>query len=76
LFPMSGAAFMVEWLPVQFRKVALFLPMVHGTEVLREGWFGGVVRTHYDLKYMGACCLVLTLAGMYVQRLAARTVEH
>jgi capsular polysaccharide transport system permease protein len=75
LFPLSGAAFMVDWLPLGMQKVVLFLPMVHGTEMLREGYFGNVVPTHYDVGYMASCCLVLSLAGLYVVRQASRRVE-
>jgi capsular polysaccharide transport system permease protein len=75
LFPISGAAFMVDWLPVSLQKFVLLLPMVHGVEMLREGYFGGVVRTHYDVGYMATCCLVLSLAGLYVVREAGRRVE-
>jgi capsular polysaccharide transport system permease protein len=72
LFPLSGAAFMVEWLPEKAQAAVLMLPMVHGVEILREGYFGSVVRTHYDMPYMLACNLVLTLAGLGLMRVAAR----
>jgi capsular polysaccharide transport system permease protein len=75
LFPMSGAAFMVEWLPKQLQELVLFLPMVHGVELLRHGYFGSTVPTHYDIGYMAECCLLLTLCGMYVVREASRRVE-
>lgn len=75
LFPLSGAAFMVDWMPHSLQKYVLLLPMVHGTEILREGWFGNVVPTHYDLSYMATCCLVLSLAGFYLQREAGRRIE-
>jgi capsular polysaccharide transport system permease protein len=75
LFPMSGAAFMVEWLPKKLQEVVLFLPMVHGVELLRHGYFGNVVRSHYDIGYMAECCLGLTLCGAYVVREASRRVE-
>src|ERR1700722_14333413 len=29
LFPLSGAAFMVDWMPTNLQRVLLFLPMVH-----------------------------------------------
>jgi capsular polysaccharide transport system permease protein len=75
LFPMSGAAFMVEWLPKPLQDVVLYLPMVHGVELLRHGYFGNVVRTHYDIGYMAECCLALTLCGLYAVREAHRRVE-
>lgn len=75
LFPLSGAAFMVEWLPPSAREYALMLPMVHGVEMLREGYFGDIVRTHHDLAYMGTINLVLTLLALALLRDAARHVE-
>jgi ABC-type polysaccharide/polyol phosphate export permease len=74
-FPISGAAFMVDWLPRKFQTVVLLLPTVHGVEMLRHGYFGNVVPSHYDIGYMAACCLVLSLAGLLVVRGAARRVE-
>jgi capsular polysaccharide transport system permease protein len=76
LFPMSGAAFMVEWLPPKLQSVVLLLPMVHGVEALRHGYFGNAVRTHYDLSYMAACCLFQSLLGMYIVHEAGRRVEE
>ena len=75
LFPLSGAAFMVDWLPPAFQKTVLLLPMVHGVEMVREGFFGNTVRTHYDVAYMATCCLVLTLTGLFLTHDAARRVE-
>jgi ABC-type polysaccharide/polyol phosphate export permease len=72
LFPLSGAAFMVDWLPPQFQAIVLWLPMVHGVELLRDGYFGTTVRTHYDLAYMSVACLVLTFFGLYLAREAGR----
>jgi capsular polysaccharide transport system permease protein len=75
LFPLSGAAFMVDWMPEQLQHVVLLLPMVHGTEMIRQGWFGNVVPTHYEVSYLATSCLVLTLAGLYLQSAARRRVE-
>jgi capsular polysaccharide transport system permease protein len=75
LFPISGAAFMVEWLPVDLQKFVMLLPMVHGVEMLRAGYFGNVVPTHYDVGYMASCCLVLSLGGLYLVREAGRRLE-
>jgi capsular polysaccharide transport system permease protein len=72
---LSGAAFMVEWLPPRGQEVVLLLPMVHGVEMVREGFFGNAVRTHYDASYMALCCLVLTLIGLLLVRDAGRRVE-
>ena len=74
LFPLSGAAFMVDWLPKSAQEAVMLLPMVHGVEILRDGFFGGAVKTHYDIPYMAACCLVLTLLGLSQVRVVSRQV--
>lgn len=74
LFPLSGAAFMVDWLPTAAQPVVLLLPMVHGVELLREGYFGNVVRTHYDVSYMAGINLTLTALGLVLVRAAGQRV--
>jgi capsular polysaccharide transport system permease protein len=75
LFPMSGAAFMVDWIPLKLQRAVLLLPMVHGVEMLRQGYFGDAVRGHYDVSYIASCSLVLMLAGLLVVREVGRRVE-
>jgi capsular polysaccharide transport system permease protein len=74
LFPLSGAAFMVSWLPQAMQRLVLWLPMVHGTEIIREGWFGTQVHAHYDIEYMAVSCILLSLSGLLVARRADRRV--
>lgn len=74
LFPLSGAAFMVDALPPAAQEVVLLLPMVHGVELLREGYFGSTYRAHYDIAYMALVCMVLTLLGLAKTRQISRTV--
>lgn len=64
LFPLSGAAFLVESLPPAGQQAILFLPMVHGVEFLREGYFGSQFNAQYDLGYMAAWNAALTVAGL------------
>jgi capsular polysaccharide transport system permease protein len=75
LFPLSGAAFMVNWLPPAGQKVVLWLPMVHGVEILREGYFGSAVRAHYDVVYASVFCLCQTFVGLALAKEAGRRVE-
>lgn len=74
LFPLSGAVFMVDWLPARAQEVVLLLPMVHGVEFVREGYFGSTVHAHYDLAYMTISCLFLTLLGLAMERVSSREV--
>jgi capsular polysaccharide transport system permease protein len=75
LFPLSGAATMVDWLPKAAQDAILYLPMVHGVELLRDGYFGSVVRTHYDMGWLALVNLVMTLLGLILVERASRTVE-
>lgn len=63
-FPLSGAAFLVDALPTPMQEIVLYIPMVHGVELLREGYFGSAITAHYDLGYMAGCSAVLTLIGL------------
>jgi len=74
LFPLSGAAFMVDHLPKAAQKVILLLPMVHGVEVLRDGYFGSKVHAQYDIPYMAVCCLVLTILALSQERIVSKQV--
>ncbi|MBY0582053.1 MAG: ABC transporter permease [Sphingomonas sp.] len=74
LFPLSGAAFLVSALPPAGQKVILLLPMVHGTELLREGYFGSKVHSIYDANYLMLANLVLTLVGLLLLRAVSNRV--
>jgi ABC-type polysaccharide/polyol phosphate export permease len=75
MLPVSGALIMVEWAPPVVQKYVLLFPMVHGTELLREGWFGNAVTAHYDITYMVSFCLLLSLMGLGLQFRASRRLE-
>ncbi len=74
LFPLSGAAFMVDWLPTAGQKYILLLPMVHGVEILREGYFGSAIHPHYDMAYMAIVNLCLLLLALSQVRVVSHTV--
>ena len=74
LFPLSGAAFLVDALPSEAQRYVLMLPMVHGVEYLREGYFGSAMIAHYDIGYMAAWNTLLTLLGLAQTRRVSMTV--
>jgi len=53
----TGAFFMVDWLPSTYQSLALYLPMVNVTEMIRYGMFGDVVACHYDMPYVTFFCI-------------------
>jgi phosphomannomutase len=64
LFHVSGVFFMVDWLPSKMQEWILWVPMVHGVEMLRGGYYGPTVPTHYDFSYFAAFNAVLLLLGL------------
>ncbi len=74
LFPLSGAAFIVDVLPPVAQKYVLWLPMVNGVELLREGYFGSFFQAHHDVGYMASFCLTLTLLGAAQLRRIGREI--
>jgi len=60
LIPLSGAFFMVSWVPAQYREILLLMPFPHGIEMVRAGVFGEFVETHFRPLYA-----VALAAGMF-----------
>jgi ABC-type polysaccharide/polyol phosphate export permease len=75
LFPLSGAIFMVDWLAGDFQRFVLWLPMVHCTELIREGFFGSQVHSHYDMTYVAGVSLVGSVLALALVRVASRQLE-
>jgi len=74
LFPLSGAAFLVNALPPEAQRMVLILPMVHAVEYIRDGYFGSQIHAHYDMAYMAAWNLGLTWFALARARKIGRTV--
>lgn len=74
LFPLSGAAFLVSALPPAARDIILYIPVVHGVEMIREGFFGSKVEAIYDVGYLVTCSLVLSVAALILARWVEKRV--
>jgi capsular polysaccharide transport system permease protein len=75
LFPLSGAGTMVDWLPRAAQDVVLWLPMVHGVEMLRHGYYGGLVHTYENPSYLVLANVVMTLVGLAMTTLIPRNAD-
>lgn len=75
MFPLSGAGFMVQWLPSHFQKVVLWIPMVNGVEMIRKGYFGAIIKTYPDTEYLILVDLILTFVGLLMVRECGRRVQ-
>jgi ABC-type polysaccharide/polyol phosphate export permease len=74
LFPLSGAAFLVDSLPRAAQDFVLALPMVHGVEMIREGYFGAQINAIYDAGYMAASIMLLLFLGLLQIRRISKDV--
>lgn len=64
IIPLSGAFYMVAWLPPHVQGYALLIPFVHGTEMIRSGVFGENLPSHYNVYYAIFSGLILVCLGL------------
>jgi ABC-2 type transport system permease protein/capsular polysaccharide transport system permease protein len=70
MMPLSGVAFIVDALPPNVQGIAIYVPQLNALEYLREGWFGSLMRAHYDIPYVAMVNLILTFVGISLVRQA------
>ena len=68
MMPVSGVAFIVDVLPPNMQRIAMYVPQLNALEYLREGWFGSAMRAHYDIGYVAVFNLFLTFVGINLVR--------
>ena len=60
----SGVFYLVSSLPQQAQEIVLWVPMIHGTEMFRHGYFGGAVVTMENPWYLALWDIILLLVGL------------
>ncbi|KPF77943.1 ABC transporter [alpha proteobacterium AAP81b] len=73
--PLSGAFFVLAWLPGPIRDLLAPVPLVQIFELARHGMFAAASDVMVDLPAILAWCLGLTLAGMLSLRAVRRHIE-
>ena len=61
--PISGCFFLLDWMPSSAREVLLYVPLVHGFELFRAGFFGPSVNTYASPGYAWVFAIVTTGFG-------------
>jgi capsular polysaccharide transport system permease protein len=64
MIPLSGAFFMVAWIPAQYREPFLLVPFPNAIEMVRAGVFGEFVDTYYHADYALLSGGVMLFLGM------------
>ena len=62
--PLSGAFFLLDWLPEYAQRLLLINPSVNYFEMFRAGFIGPAVTTHYSALYLTVCAAVATVVGV------------
>jgi len=69
MLPVSGLFFLVEWLPDWLAEMALWIPILHLFELLRDGQFGSRFNAQYDLGYVWGWIMATHLIGLAALRI-------
>jgi len=62
--PLSGAFFMLKWIPEPFRGMLAWSPLTQLFELVRYGQFSVADLTYVDLPYIVGWCLALSFIGL------------
>jgi capsular polysaccharide transport system permease protein len=68
MIPLSGAFYMVAWIPAKYRYYLLFNPFPHMFEIVRYGVFPSANLEYVNFEYITAACAILTLIGLFAMR--------
>lgn len=73
--PLTGAFYMVSWLPDSAQAIVRWSPLVQAFEMFRDGLFGNTVEAEWDAGFLVLCCLAVTAIGLPVVRAAQKHVK-
>jgi capsular polysaccharide transport system permease protein len=73
ILPICGFLFLMDWLPDSVQRVAWWMPMIHCFEMVRDGFFGDTIQTHYTPAY--PLIFGLVLMSIYIPMLE-KTRDH
>ncbi|MBO6758452.1 MAG: ABC transporter permease [Roseibium sp.] len=75
MIPLSGAFYMVDWLPKSVHHLIILFPQVSAVEYMRGGYFGPGVPVYYNLPVAIYTSAVITVIGLYFLKDARSYVE-
>lgn len=75
MIPISGAFYMVSWLPSSARDLVMYIPFIHGIEMVRGGVFGEFVATYYNVPYALFIGAIMNIAGLLIISASRDRVE-
>jgi capsular polysaccharide transport system permease protein len=73
--PFSGALFALHYLPRQMREILLWNPQANIHEMMRDGMFGDMLPSYYDLTYILGWVVLVNLLGLAAVRVVRARLE-
>jgi capsular polysaccharide transport system permease protein len=73
--PLSGALIALHSLPAPIREVLLWNPQANIHEMVREGFFGHLLPSYYDVGYVAFWAAVVNLLGLAALRAVRPKLE-
>lgn len=73
--PLTGAFYMVDWLPLKAREVLLWSPLVNAMEMFRSGLFPADIQTEWNAVYLAACAFGAMAIGLPMCLYAQKHVQ-
>jgi capsular polysaccharide transport system permease protein len=75
MMPVSGAFFLLEWLPTRYAEILCWVPLVQIMEMIREGEWENFDSIYINPVYIVAWCMVGTVSGLVALRVLRRNME-
>jgi len=73
--PLSGAFFLLKWIPHPWRDYLAWSPLISPFEQIREGQFATFDSAYVDPAYVIGWSLVLTILGLFAIRITRRRMH-
>jgi capsular polysaccharide transport system permease protein len=68
MMPLSGIFFLAESVPPDYRKILMWGPIIHITQLIRMGQYSNFDSKYVDIPYVLIWCVILTFVGMLALR--------
>ncbi|PKP94587.1 MAG: ABC transporter [Alphaproteobacteria bacterium HGW-Alphaproteobacteria-16] len=75
MMPLSGAFFLLKWIPEPYRSALAWSPINQIFEMVHVGQFASLESPYYDPVYIAGWCLGLTVLGLFALRVLRRHVH-
>ncbi|MBO0904559.1 ABC transporter permease [Jiella sonneratiae] len=73
--PLTGAFYLVDWMPQRAQDFLVWVPMVNAQEMFRAGFVGPVLTFHYDPWYLFLTGIIAWAGGITALKFGERKIH-